>query len=334
MVTNEEFTSFMDNKLNEEGSFPQDKIQELTEKYSTMADHFGKLKPNEQALYTAEVNQDGDRISKHEMFKSNLASKLGSSSKLGHNPIEKLNKYAMDMLNIVDGNIDPTYEKNTPGFELSDGTWKSMDDIDRMIDEKNVDEPSKNIFQTMLTDQQAFASEIQKGENADFNFQKNYNKVKTQIIEQGNIKSLATDKIFGNRVFKDDLLSAIEKGTYNELGLDENAIKSMDPTPNNKITPEDAAAIVSGVLEDSDMLTEYLTDYYVKALEQNFYSSLNPDVKQAWELQQQAAKKQFQKTPTGMLSRPQSSTRSFSFENDIQTNTGVIRNGIFMPNKK
>jgi O-phosphoseryl-tRNA(Cys) synthetase len=192
-----------------------------------------------------------------------------------------------------------------------------------MVKGRNVDESSKELIQTMISDQQSHASEIQPGDNAEFNFQKVHNNVKTKIIEQGNVNSLATDKIFGNRVFKDDLLSAIENGTYGELGLTEEAIQSMDPTPDNKISTEDAAQIVSGILQDNDMLKDYLTDYYVKAMEQNFYDSLNPDVRKAIALEKQKSKQ------TNNESTPRT-----SYDGGINIKGGVIKNGIFMPNKK
>ena len=102
----------------------------------------------------------------------------------------------------------------------------------------------------------------------------------------------------------------------------------MDPTPDGKISSEDAAAITSGVLQDNDMLKDYLTDYYVKAMEQNFYDSLSPDVREATQVKQNLEKKH--KSPTtGLAPKPQT-----GFRRELKVRGGVIRDGIYIPNEK
>ena len=321
-ISDGNFFNLMDSKLNEETSFPQEQMAQLTDEFMAMKEQYANGDKKQHALLEAEVVQRGDRISKEEMFKTNLASLLGSGSKIGHSPTEKMAGYTQDVIDIVNGDNKPTYDGNTPGYELHDG-WRSMDDIEKMVKSRNVDESSKELIQTMISDQQSLASEIQPGDNAEFNFQKVHNNVKTKIIEQGNINSLATDKIFGNRVFKDDLLSAIENGTYGELGLTEEVIQNMDPTPDGKISTEDAAQITSGILQDDDMLKTYLTDYYVKAIEQNFYDNLNPDVRKAKAKEAQQLKK------NTLQQKPQLGS---DFKIDIKKRGGKIKNGVYVPN--
>ena len=135
-------------------------------------------------------------------------------------------EYTDDMVNIVNGNNEVTYDGNVPGYELHDG-WTSMDDIEKLVKNRYVDEQSKSMFQTIIQDQQQLASSFQPGENAEFNLQKVYSDVKTKIVEMGDTRSLATDRIFGNRVFKDDLMTAIESGTYADFGFDKNKIKEL-----------------------------------------------------------------------------------------------------------
>jgi len=315
-ISNDKFFNEMDKEINKELSFPEEQMVKLREKFTAMKDKYANGNKEEQALLEADVVQTGDRISKAEMFKIDLASSVSSSSDIGHNPTGILAEYTDDVLNIVNGNNKPTYDGNVPGYELHDG-WKSMEDIQNLVKSRYKDVSSKDLFQTMLQDQQKLASNIQPGENAEFNLQKAYSNISTKIIEQGDVRSLATDKIFGNRVFQDDLLSSIQNGTYGELGLDEETIKSMDPTPDGKISPEDATQIVSGILQDSDMLKEYLTDYYVKAMEQNFHDSLNPDVRKA----QQTKVNKSQETPVGQ--------RSFQ-----GLKGGTIVDGKFVPSTK
>ena len=320
-ITNEEFSNEMDKEINREPSFPEEMMRSLREKFTVMKDKYANGNKEEQALLEADVVQTGERISKAEMFKTNLASLLSSNSDIGHNPTFKLAEYTNDMLNIVNGNNKPTYDENVPGYKLHDG-WKSMEDIEKLVQGRYVDKASRELFTTIVQDQQKLASEIQPGENAEFNWQKAHNTVKTKIIEQGDIRSLATDKIFGNRVFQDDLLSAIQSGTYGELGLDEETIKSMDPTPDGKISTEDAAQITSGILQDGDMLKEYLTDNYVKAMEQNFYDILIPDVRKA------------QENKTNKSQQTQESATSGKKPTPSWLKGGTIVDGKFVPSKQ
>jgi hypothetical protein len=142
----------------------------------------------------------------------------------------------------------------------------------------NVDEASREGMKVLLDDVVRRSEQVQPGENANFNYQKEYNNIKNKIIESGNLNSLSIDKIFGNRTFKDDLTSAIQNGTYEEMGISSDQIK--DPTPRDgKITPEDAKSISDMVMQDEVLLKEYLAEYYTKALEQNWNNNLSEEVR-------------------------------------------------------
>ena len=298
-ISNEEFFSLMDTEMNKEPSFPEEQMMALRKKFEGMKWDYANGSKEQQAMLEADVIQTGDRLSKAEQFKVSLAGMLMSGSEIGHNPTEKLAEYTNDIVNIVNGNNEVTYDGNIPGYELHDG-WTSMDDIEKLIQSRYVDTESKSLLDLMITDQQKLAADIQPGENANFNLQKAHADVRTKIVETGDMRSLAIDKIFGNRVFKDDLMSAIESGTYADFGLSEEQVMSMDPTPEDNITPEDTVAITSSIIQDENMLKEYLIDYYVKALEQNFYNSLRQDTREAW----QAGEHSFKQSPTGLKSRP------------------------------
>ena len=292
-TSNEDFFSLMDSKMNEEPAFPEEQMSALRQKFEGMKVDYANGDKEDQAMLEADVVQTGTRLQTAEQFKVNLASMLTPNSGIGHNPTEKLAEYTDDMINIVNGNNEVTYDGNVPGYELHDG-WTSMDDIEKLVKNRYVDEQSKSMFQTIIQDQQQLASSFQPGENAEFNLQKVYSDVKTKIVEMGDTRSLATDRIFGNRVFKDDLMVAIESGTYADFGFDKNQIESMDPNPEDGITPEDVTTIVSSILKDEKMLKEYLTDYYVKAVEQNYYDNLNQDVRREmqWKNQKTPQSKQ------------------------------------------
>tara|TARA_R110002020_G_scaffold471145_1_gene697665 strand:+ start:1605 stop:2606 length:1002 start_codon:yes stop_codon:yes gene_type:complete len=302
-TSNEDFFSAMDAELNREIKFDEETMEGLTTKFTNMKDQYAEGDKADQALLEADVVQTGGRMVKAEEFKKNLASLCSTDSGIGHNPTEKFAEYTDDIVNIVNGNNEVLYDGNIPGYELHDG-WKSMDDIEELVKTRYVDETSSRILSTYIQDQELLASEVQPGEDSTFNWQKNYNKVKNHIIETGDIRSLATDKIFGNRVFKDDLLSAIEMGTYKDMGLTEEQVHQMDPNQDGKITTEDAAQITSNIMQDEDMLKKYLVDYYTKAMEQNYYNNLSPAVRRATQWKNQYTPQTIKAAPTNLPELP------------------------------
>ena len=244
-----------------------------------MSDEYPNLNKEQQALYEAKVVTVGDRMFKNEEFRKTLSGDLTDSSLIGDDPVKKFgNELATDLINITNGNNETIYKDNTPGYIMKDGSFMSMEDIQSLVKGKYIDQKSIDVLTAATDEQIKLAGNVQPGENAEFNWSKQYNFVKNNLIGNGDIKSLATDKIFGNRVFEDDLMSSIEAGTYKEMGIPESLV--VDPTPNDgKISSEDAAHITSNIIQDPDLLTEYLSDYYTKVLEQNFYSNLSPEVR-------------------------------------------------------
>ena len=121
-------------------------------------------------------------------------------------------------------------------------------------------------------------------------------------------------------------MSSIQMGTYKDLGLTDKQVQDLDPTPDGKISNSDAEAITSSVLSDPNLLKDYLADYYTKAMEQNWNNNLSPEVKRA--------------TAWGKPYIPQATkdtpgyTPQATRGGDIPIKGGMIRNGIFMPDKK
>jgi hypothetical protein len=292
-ITDESFFQVMKNELNRDVKFSEEEMAALRKKFENEKVEYANGNKETQAKLEAGVVQTGERMFNAEEFRKSLASNLDANSGIGHSPTEKLANYTDDMVNIVNGNNEVVYKENMPGFNLpsimgsegSDG-WKSFNEIEDLVKSRYVDEASKSSIQTLIEDSSRQASDVQKGEDATFNYQKEYNNVKEKIVENGDIKSLATDKIFGNRVFKDDLMASIKMGKYTDMGLSEAQVMELDPTKDGKISHEDAVEITSRILRDDDMLKNYLADYYTKAMEQNYYNNLSPEVRKATQTKQ------------------------------------------------
>ena len=325
-ITDSSFFQVMKNELNRDVKFSEEEMAALREKFENEKVEYANGDKETQAKLEAGVVQTGERMFNSEEFRKSLASNLDANSGIGHSPTEKLANYTDDMVNIVNGNNEVVYKENMPGYELSDG-WKSFNEIDELVKGRYVDETSKSSIQALIEDSTRQASELQANEDATFNYQKEYNNMLEKVVETGDIKSLATDKIFGNRVFKDDLMKSIKMGKYTDIGLTEAQVMELDPTKDGKISHEDAAMITSSILRDDDMLKNYLADYYTKAMEQNYYNNLSPEVRKATQTKQNLDNES--KAPTtGLMSRPQ-----LSIQDEVKVKGGVIRNGIFMPDK-
>tara|TARA_R100001463_G_C3519628_1_gene220716 strand:- start:352 stop:1404 length:1053 start_codon:yes stop_codon:yes gene_type:complete len=322
-ITDDSFFQVMKNELNRDAKFSEEEMAALREKFENEKVEYANGDKETQAKLEAGVVQTGERMFNAEEFRKSLASNLDADSGIGHSPTEKLANYTNDMVNIVNGNNEVSYKDNMPGYELSDG-WKSFNEIDDLVKSRYVDETSKSSIQTLIEDSSRQANDVQKGEDATFNYQKEYNNMLEKVIETGDMKSLATDKIFGNRVFKDDLMKSIKMGKYTDMGLTEAQVMELDPTKDGKISHEDAAIITSSILRDDDMLKNYLADYYTKAMEQNYYNNLSPEVRKATQTKQNLDNES--KAPTtGLMSRPQ-----LSIQDEVKVKGGVIRNGKFM----
>ena len=164
---------------------------------------------------------------------------------------------------------------------MTNGTFMSVDEIQsQLIDANKLDETARKGVKAIIDDSIRQAQDILPGQNSKFNYQKEFNNIKNKIVNNSNLNSLANDKIFGNRVFKEDLTSAISLGTYEKMGLTQDQVFGLDPTKDGNISNEDALAITAEIMKNQDMLKDYLTEYFTKAVEQNYNNNLNEDVKE------------------------------------------------------
>ena len=69
------------------------------------------------------------------------------------------------------------------------------------------------------------------------------------------------------------------------MGIPEAQVQ--DPTPGDgRITSEDAKIISDVIMQDKDMLKDYLAEYYTKALEQNYNNNLSPAIRRNMRMNQ------------------------------------------------
>ena len=128
------------------------------------------------------------------------------------------------------------------------------------------------VIQSVTEDATAFTG----GDTSkEFNYDAVRNNVMNNIINSSdaNLRSLASDSIWGGTSWQTDMQEALTKGTYGNLGI--NSDDFEDPTPNdNQITEEDAKVITQAIMKDDKLLKETLGDYYTKIAERNYNAQI------------------------------------------------------------
>lgn len=279
---NEALSKIIKNELSRTGMHDEFERNSLIMDLNDKKNNYIKQKDNkiEQNKIIEGLNERANIEVFHDSQKRNMATILNDPSRFGSNAYDRLgDENAKFFSSIISSSIMPTNRNNIMGYinpETND--FVSAEEINDILSSNNVDKSSIETMKVLLDDTIRQAGEIQPSENSDFNYQKEFDNIKNKVIETGNLYSLTNDKIFGNRVFKNDLESAIMKGTYADLGITADQIK--DPTPKDgKITEADAKKISEALIKDENMLKDYLAEYYTKALEQNFNNNLSPAVK-------------------------------------------------------
>ena len=282
---NEMFLKLMNEELNRDPNVSQEENEELYNYGVDAKERFSKADKNEQAAIQKETLEKAQKMTVPEEFKKQIAETLSDTESFGHNPVEKLGPYANDVVDIIKGGSQPIFKDNVPGYEMHNGEWMSMANITDLFSGMKVDQGSREGMKVLLDDVIRKAEDVQPRDDPSFNYQKEYNNIKEKIVETGDLKSLTLDKIFPNRTFKDDLISAIKQGTYKEMGVADNQVK--DPTPGDgRITEEDAKVISDVIIQDKNMLKDYLAEYFTKALEQNYNNNLSPTARRNMQMNQ------------------------------------------------
>ena len=232
-----------------------------------------------------------------ESFKYETANAIMNTDSFSANSYNRLNKNLKNgLVNIFNKSNLPVIKDGKPGY-IIDNKFMGLGEIQGEIEKVKVDDNSRNIFNIMRDDVSNSAKKIQGAEFSDFNFRKTYDNVYDNLVSQGDLSSLANDKVVGNRIFKDDFEKAIMAGSYKDFGITDDMI--ADPTPaDNKITSEDAKVISGELMKNEKLLAQTLTDYFTNSLAKNHYNNLSSEVQRNRAKQPAKPNVPMQKPPT------------------------------------
>ena len=141
----------------------------------------------------------------------------------------------------------------------------TLDEIKDHINGKAPDVKTNNSVQSVLQQTAKNASNLKDTDSLEFDSEKTKNQF-SKIITSENVHKLARDKtIMNGRSWEQNFVESLTSNNYKSLGIDSTELENMDPTPDDKITKEDANAIKNAVMEDDNLLTQTVVEYFTLA---------------------------------------------------------------------
>jgi hypothetical protein len=123
------------------------------------------------------------------------------------------------------------------------------------------------------------AKNLKVGDNMSFDREEARGRY-SKIIDNTDIYKLAEKKMVGNTSFKQDLTEKLTSMNYKDIGVSDEVVKQFDPTPNDgKVSKSDASAIVEKIMQDKEMLKDYMTDYFALYEEREFKNNIPSKLK-------------------------------------------------------
>jgi hypothetical protein len=144
---------------------------------------------------------------------------------------------------------------------LDDNSELTTDDLKQYIQGRNQAEDQSQVILDNVSSGSVKAKALKEGEPVEFNSEEARNRY-SKIITSDNALDLAMSKQIGETSFKQDLEEKITTMKYSDLGISEDIINNLDPTDDGKVSKSDAKVITGKILQDDEMLKEYLAEYF------------------------------------------------------------------------
>ena len=213
-------------KTSEDGKFKTDKFGN---KYENTPEGFAEFQRNSKLYWIREAKKSGEKV-------LHVDSQTGKREYLDPDEAEAL---------LAD-------EKK----------FVTMDEIKNHVKSKSADKNAINMLTASIASGGEDAKNLKQGDDINFNYQKTQDEMK-KLVDGTDPYKLATQNIVGGTSFKQDLTEKLQSMDYKQLGLSEEEVKNLDPTPGDgKVTSEDANVITSKIMKDEGMLKNMLTDYF------------------------------------------------------------------------
>ena len=176
----------------------------------------------------------------------------------------KVSTQGQEVAAILTGALPPTVNADgTYGYEMTNPAtgnkrWMSLRNVGSLVRSQSFDKNSKQLLNSMA---QSMIDLSRQEDAGEFDYDAWRRKVRTNIVDRGNVRSLTYDKHLDSS-FYDDLVSSVNGVEYKKMGIPQEGV--FDEVQSKEL--------VNRLLQDRDNHINYLTDYYTKFLASNWKS--------------------------------------------------------------
>lgn len=174
-----------------------------------------------------------------------------------------------------DGNpVDDCPDKGKMGVLVGE-EWMDMTTLNSKLKENMIDVGSRDLLNVYSTQAKVDSKNIQYGQNGDFNYDSAYEEIHQNVVGKSqNLKSLVHDEMIGGRSFYSDLMGRLQEQKYEDLGIDQETIDSIEGIdPSDGIDAEEASLIANTLINDntySDQLKVEIAEYFTGHVQNNW----------------------------------------------------------------
>tara|TARA_R100001463_G_scaffold92126_4_gene146843 strand:- start:180 stop:1568 length:1389 start_codon:yes stop_codon:yes gene_type:complete len=139
----------------------------------------------------------------------------------------------------------------------------TMDEIKDHVKNSAKDNQTSQNLSTSFMSYGENAKNLKQGDDIKFDFNKAKDHYSKMVNSNKDPIALASQNVVGDTSFKQDLTEKLQTMDYKQLGLSEDMVKKLDPTPGDgKVTQADANSITKKIMQNDKMLKGMLTNYF------------------------------------------------------------------------
>ena len=159
------------------------------------------------------------------------------------------------------------------GTGEGEDTFYTLDELRGVIDDYKYDSVSSGLMGKMMESMRTELENKQPGEDTGFNYWSRFQNVKHNLVDEGQLRSLAMDEHIKGRTFYNDLQGYLMTNTYDQLGIDSSDF--VDPNTDgdddpSTISEDDAKIIADEIISNETVLKDQLARYYTNYMQQNW----------------------------------------------------------------
>ena len=185
----------------------------------------------------------------------------------------KKSKIGQEVASAMSGEKELSWENDFAGYVI-DGEFMSTYDIRKLVDEKTLDLPSRNLIASVMEYAQVLGSYQDAG---DLNMKDIEFKIRNEVINKGNRHSLINDTMIQTEggSFKMDMINRLQEMTYQDLGITDSMLNNIDDNlksvkVSDGIDGDEAVIIANELLKDKELTDTYLTKYFAQHIKSHY----------------------------------------------------------------